>query len=305
MQIRNRTYNHKSDDFKRLCQFIIEDNRIKKEYFNWSLGRIVDWKYGLWHEEKLFPMFSSKNANLWVNYFDELVGFAISENGDNMFFIFVKDAYAHLSAEILQWVIAHWSTRKGGLLTEVTEVQTAQIRTLERFGFVSKGVCEVTRAFDLHDEIAQPALPEGFTFSDMAVNYDPVGKATLQVNAWGNRSVTNLDLLACEYVRESPIYKPEFDLSILNPQGKHVAGCEAFIDYENSEAEIERVCTHSEYRRRGLAQAVILECFRRLNSVGIMRAYITGGSEATIDLYGKLGHTCEVKRIHYELASKE
>ena len=93
----------------------------------------------------------------------------------------------------------------------------------------------------------------------------------------------------------------EFDLSIINPQGEHVAGCEAFIDYENGVAEIERVCTHSGYRRRGLAKAVIESCFHRLRSHGIYTAYITGWNEATNNLYGKLGHSKEVERSCYEL----
>lgn len=301
MKILHRAYDDECNDFKKLCQFIIADNRAKTDYFNWSLGRIVDWKYGLWNDSKKFPNFFRKNVQLWLDYFDDLVGFVISENGDSMFGIFVKDGYAHLYAEMLQWVLEHWNTRKGPLVTEVTEIQATEMKILEQCGFISKGVCEVTRAFDLRQESPQPVLPEGFTLSDMRAHDDPVGKATLQCNAWGNRPVTKLELLAREYVRESPIYKPEFDLSILNPQGEHVAGCEAFIDYANGVAEIERVCTHSAYRRKGLAQAVIYACFQRLRAHGIPRAYITGTYAATIDLYGKLGHVKEVQRIHYEL----
>ncbi len=304
MKVATRAYNPESKDFDRLCRFIIEDNRARREYFTWQLGRIVDWKYGLWREEKHIPDFFSKNAQLWLDYFDELIGFAISENGDAMFHIFIKDSYAHVYSQMVQWVLEHWSNRKGGLRTQLTEKQTAELRTLGRCGFVSQGVSEVTRMYDTSQAGAsEPVIADGFRLVDMATHYDPVGLARLKLDAFhGQGTVSNLDLLAYEYVRTSPIYKPDFDLAIVTREEQYVAACEAFIDYENGVAEIERVCTHSAYRRRGLAQAVIKECFYRLRAHGIPTAFITGMSEDAISLYGKLGHCQEVRRIDMVLA---
>ena len=302
MKVITRAYDPDSDDFKKLCQFIIQDNHAKKEYFVFQLGRIVDWKYGLWKSDKYFPNFFRKNAQLWIDYFNELAGFAISENGDNMFTIFVKDSCAYLYEEILLWVIDHWSNRDGALCTELTEVQSAQMRILEKYKFVSTGVSEVTRMYNLTGmETFEPVLEDGYKIVDMASHYDPIGLAKLKTNAFHNENtVSELYLLANEYVRESPIYKPEFDLSIVNAQGEYVAGCEAFIDYDNQVAEIERVCTHSAYRRRGLAKAVIQACFHRLRTHGIPTAFITGMSEEAINLYGRLEYAKEIHRINYE-----
>jgi ribosomal protein S18 acetylase RimI-like enzyme len=151
-------------------------------------------------------------------------------------------------------------------------------------------------------ETFQPALEEGFQFVDMATHFDPLGLAKLKTNAFrGQDEVSSLDLLAHEYVRESPIYRPEFDMAIVNAQGEYVAGCEAFIDTENQMAEVERVCTHSAYRRRGLAQAVIQACFHRLRRHGIPTAYITGMSKGAISLYGRLAYAKEIRRVGYQL----
>jgi GNAT superfamily N-acetyltransferase len=303
MKVTTRAYDPESKDFKALCHFIIQDNRVKEEYFVWQLGRIVDWKYGLWKCDKFFQNFFTKNAQLWFDYFDELVGFAISENGDNMFYVFVKDAYAYLHEEIVLWVMEHWEKRDGALCTEVTEKQTAQMQTLEKQGFISKGVAEITRMYKLTEILTfQPVLEDGYELVDMATHYDPVGIAKLKANAFRNQdSVSEIDLLTNDYVRESPIYKPEFDLSIINPQGEYIAGCEAFIDYDNQVAEIERVCTHSAYRRKGLANAVIQACFDRLKNHGIPMAFITGMSKEAINLYGKLDFAKEINRVHFEL----
>jgi hypothetical protein len=178
MKVSTRPFDPESSDFKRLCQFIIQDNRGKGEYFVWQLGRMVDWKYGLWIEDKYFPNFFSKNAQLWLDFLDEIVGFAISENGDNKFYIFLKDSHAYLYEEIVLWVIEHWKNRQGALVTELTETRMEQARTLEKHGFMSIGIAEVTRMYKLAQmETFQPVLEEGFKFVDMAGHYDPVGLA--------------------------------------------------------------------------------------------------------------------------------
>jgi GNAT superfamily N-acetyltransferase len=91
------------------------------------------------------------------------------------------------------------------------------------------------------------------------------------------------------YARESPIYHAPTDVCIKAPDGTLVAGCEALIDARNAEADIERVCTHSSYRRRGFGKVVIQECLYRLRDMAIEKAYITGYSEEAIGLYSSLG----------------
>ena len=304
MRLTNRDFINESDDFNKMFQFIIEDNNKKKDNFSWSIGRIVDWKYGLWREKKFFPNFFRKNAHLWFDYFGNLVGFAISEYGDNSFYIFTVDEYPFLYEEILNWVKDNWKDREDILCTEIPETETLAINVLENNGFISKGICEVTRAFDCSKSIGKNInLPEGYTYSNMKENYDPIGLRKLQLNAFRKQNnISEIDILAAEYARESPIYKPEFDMSIVNENGMHVAGCEAFINYVNNTAEIERVCTHSEYRQMGFGKKILTKCIQELSKHGIKRAYITGMSDVAISLYGKLGHENEVKGICYELS---
>ena len=303
MRLTNRDFIYESDDFNKMLQFIIGVNTRIKDNFTWSAGRIVDWKFGLWREKKFFPNFFRRNAHLWFDYFNNLVGFVISEYGDSTFYIFAVDEYAFLYEEILNWVKDNWKDRDGLLCTEVSENQTFARNTLESNGFISRGVCEVTRAFQCSTAIEKNIdLPTGYTYSNMKENYDPIGLRKLQLNAFRKQNTVNpIDILASEYARESPIYKPEFDMSIINENGIHVAGCEAFIDYANNTAEIERVCTHSEYRRRGFGKKILTKCMQELSIHGIKKAYITGLSDIAISLYGKLGHENEVNIICYEI----
>lgn len=58
---------------------------------------------------------------------------------------------------------------------------------------------------------------------------------------------------------------------------------------------------YSAYRRKGLAEAVIRECFKRLHNEGIQHAYITGYSTAAKNLYGKLGAVKSKNWFEYAL----
>lgn len=291
MRLYNRPFNERQNDFEGMWQFLVNDYTDRKGHFIWTIGRLGDWKYGCWNEQKYFPNFMRKNAQLWFNNFDEIIGFVISENCDSNFSVFSKRGYEFLYPEMIGWVKTNWGNREGELNTEVHEYQYDFMDWLEKEGFQKKELVAVTRQYDLCDKAAEEyLLDNGFTVQDMLVNPDLEGKVKLYKNAWRNENnVTKYDLLQYEYNRESPCFSPKFDLSVVDMNGTHISGCVAFIDYKNSYAEIEKVCTHSEYRREGFAEAVIRECFKRLHAEGIQYAYITGYSGGAKSLYNKLG----------------
>ncbi|MAT45292.1 MAG: hypothetical protein CL609_23430 [Anaerolineaceae bacterium] len=302
MKIVHRPYRLEGDDFKNLCQLVVDDYRCHQENFTWLLGRIVDWKYGLWQEEKYFPNFFPQNAHLWENPFGGLIGFVISENGNSQFSVIVKPQYKAIIPEMVGWIVDHWLDREEKLETILTESDVELRQAVEKFGFENKGLAEVTYQYDLSTfDFSVLKQISGYHIEDMKSNEDLAGKAALQLNAFQNRNeVKTIDLLTRKYVHESTIYAPEFDFSVVTPDGLHVAGCEAFIDYENGIAEVERVCTHKDYRRQGLSRLVILTCFKRLYDHGIKTAYISGWNEATYRLYGGIEHISETKRYRYE-----
>ncbi len=88
-------------------------------------------------------------------------------------------------------------------------------------------------------------------------------------------------------------------MCVVASDGTYVSGCEALIDTRNLEADIERVCTHGDYRRQGLARIVIQECLYRLKGMGMKKAHITGYSEGAIALYGSLGARKRTKFFIY------
>jgi ribosomal protein S18 acetylase RimI-like enzyme len=179
--------------------------------------------------------------------------------------------------------------------------------SLERRGFHSLGIIAVTRVYDLTEKVCEPVrLKPHYRIVDMVENGDYRGKGLLYLNGFsGKDEVSEFDLARFAYSRESPAYDPRCDLSVIAPGGAHVATCVGFNDPDYRMAEIEKVCTHSDYRRQGLAEAVIRECFHRLHQRGIAWAYITSYGPEADALYEKLGPCGHKQWFHYALETSD
>jgi len=253
------------------------------------------------------PDFTNRNAHLWFDGFDTLAGFVISEEGDSGFAIMTLAGFRFLFEEMLRWALDNWGDRGPTMSIEVTELQALEMKVLQKFGFQCKSTF-YTQAFALTQApVKQFPLEEGFTIVDMATFPNYRAQRILRDDAFGGRSEVQEDVLQHEllfynHMHQGPIYHPETDLCVMAEDGRFVAGCEALIDARNAEADIERVCTHSSFRRRGFARVVIQECLYRLREMGMRKAYITGYSEAAIALYGSLGAGEAAKSFEWKTA---
>jgi hypothetical protein len=166
MTLRNRPFDLTGHDFEKMWRFLQQEYAQKQTCYVWHSSRLGDWKDGLWHEKKLIPTFFREHAQLWVDAFDHLVGFVLSENGDNLFFILTAQGYENLYPEILNWTIQHWQPRYGTLKTEIHEYQTDALAALP--GPVSvPWACRPPRVFTISGQRpTNPSpCPRGFGLS--------------------------------------------------------------------------------------------------------------------------------------------
>lgn len=309
MKTTHRNYSEEQGDFHRLARFFTQNHANRRTHTTWCLGRLVDWKYARYQNKRAFANFCEENANLWFDGFDELAGFVICESGDATFNILTLDGYRFLYEDMLQWAMQTWKdhvTSESHFSTEVTEFQDWEIQILERYGF-RPDVTFFTRRFDLtKDLVPRFPLEPGFSIVDMKSHPDYRAQGILRAEAFQKKSHLTEEemterLKYYNYSISGPVYHPDTDLCVMADDGRFASGCEALINAPALEADIERVCTHSDFRKRGLARAVIQECLYRLKNMGIHNAYITGYSEAAIALYASLGAVDEVKAFFYEL----
>lgn len=303
MRLTNRPYDERLGDFETMWRFLQEDYIAKQDRFVWSIGRLGDWKYGLWREDKYFPTWFGKNAQLWVDAFGRLRGFVLSENGDNVLFIITAKQYAYLYAEILDWTVTNWGSRFASLKFEVHELQDEALPAMECRGCRCNGVVATQRTYDLREKANTPVmLPAGYRIVNMRENTNELSHALLYRDGYqGVDHVSEFDLLRGEYSHLNPDYDPELDFAVITEEGRHVAACVGFADPSCNMVEVEKVVTHSGHRRLGLGEAVIRECFHRVHQRGIDIAYITGYSNEANGLYEKLGPCARKRWFHYEM----
>lgn len=302
MKSHHRPFVYESSDFKRMCALVVEDNASKKDAFVWQIGRLVDWKYNLFNFKRCFPGNYAAAAHLWFDYYDELIGFVISEEFDGSFEIILLEEYNHLYPEMLMWAGSEWGKQHSALIACAVETHLNRITALEQAGYQRTGDIEMVRIFDtsLFCDHPYPAAP--FSFQSMAENKNYNNQTLLRRSAWPRHTIEQqADDAIRAYTRTSPIYDARFDFVLIDNAGSHLSGCEAFIDWVNNTAEIERVCTHAEHRNKGYSQMVLRSCLRALHENHIATACITGWDDRTIHLYGKLGHVNEFVRYSYRL----
>ncbi len=294
MKTTHRNYDDEVGDFHHISCFIQANNSQIRKHSTWCIGRFVDWKYALWGNKLSTPGFYRQNAHLWFDGFGSLAGFAISENGGHEIAIITAEGYRFLFEEMLVWALENWRGREPGLSIEITSHQLMEARFLEGNGFHQEASFFRSH-FDLtKDPVDRYQLAEGYSIVSMTTDADYRAQLLLRQNAFAGKmelseeeieQITNIS----RYGRDNPIYHAETDLCVVARDGTYVSGCEALIDTRNLEADIERVCTHSDYRRQGLARVVIQECLHRLKEMGIKKVHITGYSEGATALYGSLG----------------
>ena len=311
MKTTHRNYSEEMGDFNRLAHFFFTVGGTPRSLSGWCLGRIVDWKWALYDNKRAYTSFCDQNAHLWFDGYGELAGFAVSEGGGADFHVLTLDGYRFLYEEMLQWVLENWKGRVPALgpclSTEITEHQGWEAQILERCGFRLTDIF-YTRRFDLTRELPpRPPLEPGFVIVDMKSHPDFRAQAILRANAFQKKyelseEELNTRLKYYNHSTQGPLYHPDTDLCVMAEDGSFVSGAEALINAHCLEADIERICTHSDFRKRGFAHAVSMECMYRLKEIGIHNAYITGYSQAAIALYGSMGHAGEYRSFIYEMA---
>ena len=133
MNTTHRDYSESAGDFNLLARFVIENNQVMRARSTWSLGRLADWRYGLYDNKTAYPAFWDENAHLWFDGYGYLIGFAICENGDAEFALVTLEGYQFLFEAMLQWVLEHWRGRGPEWSIELAERQD-RARPTERDG---------------------------------------------------------------------------------------------------------------------------------------------------------------------------
>ena len=127
------------------------------------------------------------------------------------------------------------------------------------------------------EDIAAPALPEGFQFRTAAEGSQAAAQA--HIDAW---YPSTYSLEAHEGVRHTATYRDDLHIVVEALDGTMAASAIMWLDEVNRTIEFEPVGTHRDFRRQGLAQAILLH--------GMLVARDAGATHATVACLGEPGN---------------
>lgn len=285
MKVRDYAYTHSAQEFQEMHELVRESYARLNRPFNWLFSRLENWRYA--NNEEVFEPdshfatlqeFFLGSVHLWreLDCDNQLVGFCIAERVGNSIFLQVLWQYRMIEVDMLGWIESEWGQ---GLETVQTYAYFGDERreeVLRQSGFCDGGEVGYMYAYDVTQEYVEKPLEPGFFIQTLAQYANIDARAEVERKTFGQSILTRQWL---EGKMRAPGYLQEWDFGAISPEGKPVAFCLAWPDHQNGMAELDPIGTHPDYRKRGLAKAIIIECFRRLREAGIRYVYISSAPE--------------------------
>lgn len=222
-------------------------------------------------------------TRLWHNGHG-LAAFALVDDYCNLWFdLHPRFASAGLEDEIAAWGVLcvrriNAETGEEGSLDACCSADHLdRVAFLERRGFRQADFRTLRYARPLDLPLPSAVLPPGFSIRPV------LGHQEIDALVALHRSAFATDQMTVEYrlaIMRSPQYVPELDLVVVEPGGELCAFCICGFEDESGQAGYtDPVGAHPQYRRIGLAKAVLASGLRGLEQRGAKTAGFGTGSD--------------------------
>jgi ribosomal protein S18 acetylase RimI-like enzyme len=283
------------EDYERICCFLLETLALAPLGLNWDIRR---WEGKCWYnlDGNGNPDWH-KNSQLWETSAGQLVGLVHSD-GLGFPYLEIHPDYRHLETEMIAWAENHLTEPKAGntgcqLQFFIYEYDVRRQQLLEERGYQKMDYGGVIRHMRLVQRpLVQPQLAKGYT---LRTTNPENGRDAQQIadllNAAFNRTFHNA-LEYQQFTRHATCFHPELDLVAVAADGRFAAYVGVPYDQFNKRGIFEPVCTHPDYRQKGLAKALMQEGLHRLKALGAVDVVVeTGDMVPANRLYTSMGFT--------------
>jgi ribosomal protein S18 acetylase RimI-like enzyme len=247
---------------------------------HWESGRMNFWRHNVHADKNRHDRFFRDNVHVWRAETGEVVGLCISEYGEKDMFVEVLPAYHEIYPDMFRWIEDEWAVSRTEIEIDVFSDDTQKIQRLEDLGFSFMCHFENKRRYGLEDRNLDYTLEDGFTIRKFSQVPDYASRVALVQSAFDNPRYSESNLKG---LMASPDYIDEYNLVVRSPEGQHVAYCIGWHERATDQSGyIEPVGTHSAFRRRGFAKALITECFARMKDNGVLTVGISSWAEPAV-----------------------
>jgi ribosomal protein S18 acetylase RimI-like enzyme len=154
--------------------------------------------------------------------------------------------------------------------TDAYESDVVRIGLLESRGWVAQDVEILMLTRRSLDELEQPALPDGYRIRTARGPEEAGAISELHAAGFGSSWTPEL----YERVMTSPGYSADREFLVEAPNGQLAAFCVTWLDELNRTGYFEPVAVHPDYRRLGLARAVMRAAMIQMKQWGMEHAEV-------------------------------
>lgn len=247
-------------------------------------------------------------VRLWFDKADELAAWAIIYAPYDSFNWMVNPVYydTPLEDDVLRWseIATHQqSSTLKRIIKQGVPVHGRDQRThdlLHKRGYTRADHHELYyTACSLAKPLPPPQLPDGFHIRP-TTGLDDIDKLIeVHHKSFGS------EWTPAQYRRilTAPGHDPERELVVVAPDGTFAAFCIYWLDETNALGLFEPVGTHIDYRRRGLAKALLLDGLHRMDAAGMREVLVSYevNNRAAAALYESVGFHIQDSIKHYAL----
>jgi mycothiol synthase len=190
-----------------------------------------------------------------------------------------------LEAELLQWAEQHLPAT-ARYSTLVNNHDTTRLTLLTDLGYVTQGEwLYVERR--LNDPLPHPRLPPGFSVRSVRDEHEAQARAVVLAAAFDAPPHPEW----YQRLMQAPGYVRDLDIVAIAPDQRFAAFGMCWVDQGNRVGQFEPVGTAPEFRKQGLAQAVLYEGLQRMHKHGAERVIVIveTAEEAACALYASVG----------------
>ena len=232
-----------------------------------------------------------ENTRLWVDAEGQVVSFAFVDGYNNLRFEITPQVRGReIESQIVAWggeCIRRAVRESGEAMTldaSCRDDDADRIALLERHDFVRQEMRSLRMVRPLHELIPAPQVPPGFSVRRVAGEHEVEELVALHRAAFGTENMIVEERLS---MMRGPEYDPELDLLAVTTDGRFAAYCVCSISREENartgrnEGYTDPIATHPDFRRRGLARALLLMGLRLLKERGVDTAVLGTSSKNT------------------------
>lgn len=294
---------YQENDFLKIRDFLKNTYHEEDRHHNWLIdrwnftryvGQVMHNTFDVW--PNTVGVFENEDGSIIAVVNSE--GEVVNRDAGHAFFQLENIEYSDENLlSIIDHAEKHFPIVKDGVSKLYMHIGPDQLRFKEliaKLGYKDTGYKEFMSSIEI-DQLQKVELPEGFKIVDSTMFTDEM-KGFAHGKAFGYYQGDTPDdddaMRAFKSLRSAPDYDQTLDLVVIDPDGKIAAFAGFWFDEQNQLGILEPLGTVPQYRKFGLAKALIFEGMNRLYDRGAKKLYVGSNQEA----YKKIGF----KEVHYQ-----